>query len=80
MARRTPQLHFKAALAHRVPFIAMTALAWSILVGLSATTSAETLGSCKVCRDYHRACLQAHSKQACKSELDVCLKHCERKK
>jgi hypothetical protein len=45
-----------------------------------AAASAETLGSCKTCREYNRACLQAHSKEACKSELNMCLKHCSRKK
>lgn len=31
---------------------------------------------CKVCRDYNAACTKAHTKEACKSELNICLKHC----
>ena len=52
---------------------AVFALPWAAALG-------ETLGSCETCREYNRACLQAHSKQACKSELEMCLKHCGRKK
>ncbi len=31
---------------------------------------------CKICRDYNATCVKAHSKEACKSEFNVCLKHC----
>ena len=34
---------------------------------------------CKICTDYHRACVKAHSQGACKSEYDICMKHCRRK-
>ncbi len=56
--------------------IAAIAALFGVWSGLSVLDAAESLGSCKVCRDYNRACLQAHSKQACKSELEMCLKHC----
>jgi hypothetical protein len=46
---------------------------------IDTAAAAESLGRCKVCREYNRACLQAHSKQACKSELGMCLKHCKQK-
>ena len=70
---------FKTTPAFCMRIIATIAVAamLSMLAGLTGTASAETLGSCKVCREYNRACLQAHSKQACKSELDICLKHCK---
>jgi hypothetical protein len=35
--------------------------------------------SCQDCRDYHKACVKAHSQNACKSEYDICMKHCQRK-
>jgi hypothetical protein len=35
--------------------------------------------SCKDCRDYQRACLKAHTQAACKSEYDICMKHCREK-
>ncbi len=35
---------------------------------------------CKICRDYNAACVKAHSKEACKSELNICLKHCREPK
>ncbi len=35
--------------------------------------------SCKDCRDYQRACVKAHTQAACKSEYDICMKHCRDK-
>ncbi len=35
--------------------------------------------SCKACRDFQRACLKAHSKAACQTDYDICLKHCREK-
>ncbi len=34
---------------------------------------------CRTCREYHQACVKAHSQAACKSEYDICLKHCQRR-
>ncbi len=71
----------KLASAHRLlRAIGAIAALFVFLSNTAASAAAENLGSCKVCREYNRACLQAHSKQACKSELDMCLKHCERKR
>jgi hypothetical protein len=61
------------------PLIATAAIA-AVFAMARAAALGETLGSCETCREYNRACLQAHSKQACKSELEMCLKHCGRKK
>jgi hypothetical protein len=33
---------------------------------------------CKQCREDHRACVKAHSKDACKTNYDICMKHCRR--
>jgi hypothetical protein len=78
MDRRTPDHKPKKAPA-RAAFTTTVAAALAMLAGITAAASAETLGSCKTCREYNRACVQAHSKQACKSELDICLKHCKQK-
>jgi len=74
--RRSPSQTRVTAYA---PLIATAAVAAVFAMPWSAA-SAETPGSCKTCREYNRACLQAHSKQACKSELDLCLKHCSQKR
>ena len=37
---------------------------------------AQAADNCKECRDFHRACLTAHSKAACKTDYDICMKHC----
>ncbi len=69
------------ASAHRrLRAIGAIAALLAFLPSMAVSAAAENLGSCKACREYNRACLQAHSKQACKSELDMCLKHCERKR
>jgi hypothetical protein len=40
---------------------------------------ATAADNCKICREYHQACVKAHSQAACKSEYDICMKHCQRK-
>ena len=47
-----------------------------VLFGCGATAAAL---DCKVCRDQHRACVQAHSQAACKTELGFCMKQCKQK-
>jgi hypothetical protein len=50
------------------------------LLGGLGSAQAGALDSCsKDCRDYHRACLKAHSQEACKTDYDVCMKACHRK-
>ena len=51
---------------------------WLVLFGCGATATAraEKAIDCKICRDQHHACVQAHSQAACKNELDICVKHC----
>ena len=34
---------------------------------------------CKLCRDDYRACKQAHSEGACKTNYDICMKYCRKK-
>jgi hypothetical protein len=48
----------------------------TLFVAVNAIAFAQGLGTCKTCGEYDRACRQAHSKEACQSELEMCLKHC----
>jgi len=52
--------------------------ALSMLTWCCASGTAAAAESCNVCREYHQACVKAHSQQACRSEYDVCMKHCRR--
>jgi hypothetical protein len=47
--------------------------------GVADAAPATQSNGCKICRDYHQACVKAHSPGACKSEYDICLKHCRQK-
>jgi hypothetical protein len=40
---------------------------------------ARAADSCKECRDFQRACVKAHSQAACKTDYDICMKHCRQK-
>jgi hypothetical protein len=33
----------------------------------------------KDCRNFQQACLKAHSQGACKTDYDICIKHCKEK-
>jgi hypothetical protein len=39
----------------------------------------QAADTCKDCRDYQRACVKAHSQAACKTDYDICMKHCKAK-
>ena len=34
--------------------------------------------SCQQCRDYNHVCLQNYSQATCKSEYELCMKHCRK--
>ncbi len=58
-----------------------TLLALAMIAALFAQGAAHAQADkCKICRDYNAACVKAHSKEACKSELNICLKHCRESK
>jgi hypothetical protein len=60
----------------------MNASAISLLVlflYVSDLVPARAADSCKDCREYQRACVKAHTQAACKSEYDICMKHCKEK-
>ena len=46
---------------------------------VSGPVPVRAADSCKDCRDYQKACLKAHTQAACKSEYDICMKHCKEK-
>jgi hypothetical protein len=53
-----------------------------VLMGFCAagrSVSAEQSTDCKICREQQRACAQAHSRAACTTEYEFCMKHCRRK-
>jgi hypothetical protein len=57
--------------------IAVTLLAlFAFILGNLPVKAAD---SCKECRDFQRACLKAHSQAACKTDYDICIKHCKDK-
>jgi hypothetical protein len=52
----------------------------SVLLGYVASAApARSQDQCKTCREDYLACTQAHSKDACKANYDICLKHCRKK-
>jgi hypothetical protein len=53
-----------------------------VLLGFVVMASAALAAQqdqCKACRDDYQACVAAHSKDACKTNRDICLKHCQKK-
>jgi hypothetical protein len=54
----------------------------ALLGYIGAPSAAQAAGSdscSKDCRDYQRACLKAHSQDACKTDYDICMKACRKK-
>jgi hypothetical protein len=54
------------------------------LVSLAFIGSLFMLGplradSCEECSNFQKACLKAHSKAACKTDYEICMKHCREK-
>jgi hypothetical protein len=53
-----------------------------VLLGLFSTSStalAAQSNDCKTCGELQRACVKNHSQQACKTEYEICMKHCRKK-
>jgi hypothetical protein len=46
---------------------------------IGTSLRAEQANDCKICREQHKACVLAHSKAACTTEYEVCMRHCRRK-
>jgi hypothetical protein len=43
------------------------------------TARAQQTNDCKLCREYQQACLKNHTREACNSEYDICIKYCRKK-
>src|SRR5829696_7571572 len=57
--------------------LVFTYLLFALAVGLGVCPAdAAQTNECDLCRRDHSACTKNHSKGACKTELDICLKHC----
>ena len=54
---------------------AITTVSVAVIGCLSMFGPVPVVDNCKECRDFHRACLTAHSKAACKTDYDICMKH-----
>lgn len=58
--------------------IVLVVVIFGALSGCADAAGAKKNACTVDCRDYHKACLQAHSLPACSSELNLCLKHCRK--
>jgi hypothetical protein len=51
-----------------------------VLAALGAdNVGAAQANNCKACADAQRACVKNHSRAACTTEYDICMKHCRAK-
>ncbi len=57
----------------------VAAVLLALLGALSSAQATEPDSCIKDCRDYQRACLKAHSQEACKTDHDICMKACRKK-
>jgi hypothetical protein len=48
-------------------------------VGVGGTAQAQSSNSCKQCSDQRKACKSNYAGKTCKSEYDICMKHCRSK-
>jgi hypothetical protein len=55
------------------------ALMLLLMGSIGSPLRAAPADACKVCRDQQKACVQAHSRAACTTEYEVCMRHCRRK-
>jgi hypothetical protein len=47
--------------------------------GAAGPAGAQGTNNCKMCADAQRACVKNHSRAACTTEYDICMKHCRKK-
>jgi hypothetical protein len=48
-------------------------------ISASNPASAQQAKDCKKCREYQQACLKNHTRDACNSEYNICIKYCGKK-
>jgi hypothetical protein len=44
-----------------------------------AGPAARAANDCKACRDQQQACVKNHSRSACATEYEICMRHCGKK-
>ncbi len=54
-------------------------LAAILVAAVSLSLPGRAADTCKDCRDFQRACVKAHSQDACKTDYEICMKHCRQK-
>ena len=59
--------------------VIITVVVLGALFGVVNPVHAQKIDACKECRDFQRACAKAHSQTACKTDYDICIKHCQQK-
>ena len=50
-----------------------------LLFGAVTAVQAEQSNSCKQCREQQQACAKNYAAKTCKTEYDICMKHCHAK-
>jgi hypothetical protein len=50
-----------------------------VALGAGVPVRAEQTNGCKICADAQRACAKNHSRAACATEYDICIRHCRAK-
>ena len=45
----------------------------------AAPVHAQKTNNCQICGDTQRACMKNHSRAACTTEYEICMKHCRAK-
>jgi hypothetical protein len=58
---------------------AMTIALVLVVFGAAEPVRAQGANNCKLCADAQRACAKNHSRAACGTEYDICMKHCRKK-
>ncbi len=68
--------HQSAVCSKGVEMKTITTVSIAVIGYLSVLGPVRAVDNCKGCRDFHRACLTAHSKAAYKTDYDISMKHC----
>jgi hypothetical protein len=56
----------------------IVALIGFFLSGMISAAGAQS-PECKLCLEDYKGCVKAHTQGACKTNYDICMKHCRKK-
>jgi hypothetical protein len=74
---RIRQIQSRKKAVMRIFLVTVVALlAFSTLHSIALAQQSD---DCKLCREDYRLCKQAHSEAACRTNYDICMKHCRKK-